>query len=806
MSTFGITDPSQMMDAVNYALSNLGQSTTSTGNSVSINTTTGQISQGNNLLSYYYKYLYVAYSNAADGSSGFSTTVYTNKLYFGVLNNNSTSPSTINNPASYQWTEVAGGGFGTTYELYYTTIGGRQIGFIVDTSLPASGYVQAPTSPSGIDLDFVTQVAALPIVVMTAYQRANATPATPTGGTYDFGNLIFTAPSGWSNSIPTGNTGFYSSQNTFKATSTGNITVGPSAPWTTAVLTGQIGANGSNGTNGANGVSTFFYSVFQSANSAPATPTGGYYNFGTSLGTPPTGWSNTPISANGAPIYASSTTVSSTNPTANVSIGNAWGATYQYTGAGGAPGSRGPIPMGYVLTPSTPVGASNANLTTWWASATTNTVAPIGSGLAPVDADVGAFTWSANTAVVKIYQFNGTTQTWADAPGQAINGNVFITGSVNASKLNANEVYTLVLKGGNAVLDSNTSGGFWANAFSGNARFGGSMSIGNLLTVGSNATIGGNLSVGANANIANNLTIGNLLTVGSNAKIGGNLIIGNNASIGGNLTVAGLITGNGAGGASLNANTVQTTTIIQNAVTSSNQGQFPAYVLSIDGPITAGNTYGIGTFIANSANSSGNTITTNTPFGGWTGDVSIVNSRVTKISGTGTLAANTVVTAAVTGNSFTVTPTPTVALSNAVVQLLPDIPTSPYLPITTTAANQLVQLNFNGTIFLDTKATALQAGVYAQLLVYVDIYRYDSTLTSGTYVWTAILTSTQVFINNAFYSFVVPFSITGIFDFPPTAGTFYYIPFISWDNFQGTFTVNDMAVEAYAVSGTVLKR
>ena len=79
-------------------------------------------------------------------------------------------------------------------------------------------------------------------------------------------------------------------------------------------------------------------------------------------------------------------------------------------------------------------------------------------------------------------------------------------------------------------------------------------------------------------------------------------------------------------------------------------------------------------------------------------------------------------------------------------------------------------------------------------------------MTSGTYVWSTILTSTQVFINNAFYSFVVPFSITGIFDFPPTAGTFYYIPFISWDNFQGTFTVNDMAVEAYAVSGTVLKR
>jgi hypothetical protein len=49
--------------------------------------------------------------------------------------------------------------------------------------------------------------------------------------------------------------------------------------------------------------------------------------------------------------------------------------------------------------------------------------------------------------------------------------------------------------------------------------------------------------------------------VGANANIGGNLIIGNNASIGGNLNVTGLVTtGN------LNANTVNTTTIVPAAI------------------------------------------------------------------------------------------------------------------------------------------------------------------------------------------------------------------------------------------------
>ena len=795
MSTFGITDTGQMMDALNYALSNLGQSTTLTGNSVSINTTTGEISQGTNLLSYYYKYLYIAYANTADGSSGFSTTVRTNKLYFGVLNNNSTSPGTINNPSSYQWTEVAGGGFGTTYALYYTTIGGRQIGFIVDTALPGSGYVQAPTSPTGIDLDFVTQVAALPIVVMTAYQRANSLPATPTGGTYDFGNLIFTAPATWSNSIPSGNAGFYSSQNTFKATTTGNITVGPSGPWTTAVLTGQVGANG---------VSTYTYPIYQSANATPATPTGGYWNFGTTVGTPPAGWSNVAASGTGNIIYSSLATISTSTPNANVSVGNTWSSPAVYSGEG-QQGERGFIPMAYVLTPQTPVGnlanvAFQASLSSWFAAGTGGTVAPVGTGYPAVGGDTAAFTYEVNTSVVSVYTFNSGNLLWSPANGQVINGNVFVTGSVNASKLNANEVYTLILKGGNAVLDSNTSGGFWANAKSGNARFGGSMSIGNLLTVGSNATIGGNLTVGNNANIANNLTIGN------------------NTYIGGNLTVAGLITGNGAISV-LNANTVTTTTVVPGSVT------FTDYFQSYDSQFNIANAaidtlYYSGTVIANNVSTSGNILSSTGIFNDWDSCQSILyNADLYKLSGSGTFAANTWALDVIDQNSFYMNNVPTTPLSGAVIKALGVMDYYnrgvPGIYMSTSAANQIVQLNFNASFEVDATLTALASNLQGQLQVTYLVGRFPYVGNGQVpptaeiqFIYGQDLGLPACYISQpggTNYVLGLPISLAGIIDTLPTAGLYVYTIAAQIAVINGTWRIDRFKMSAMAGNGTVLK-
>lgn len=611
MTTFAVTDQGQVIDALNYVLSNLGSSTAAGGgtdaNAVTINTQTGVIGQGGIVLSYLYQYITVRYATSASGAG--LTTNPIGATFFGVYNNNSTTPPDINNPSNYQFTQTAAP-LSSTNQLYFSTLGGRQIQFFVGTSaaVPQPSTSWSLVGATAIDLDFVTATDTFPIVIATAFLTSNTVPGTPTGGTYNFGNLQFVPPAGWSNSVPANTTSYFSSQNQFQSDGITSIAA-PGLPWTTPVLTGRIGtdgangtpgANGVNGANGANGVSTYFYNVFLSSANAPATPTGGFYNFATSTGTPPAGWNNTAVSVGGNPIWAVSATVSSTNPTANVSIGSSWSSTFQYTGAGGAPGQRGFVPMAYVLTPSTPVGASTAALSQWFQAATNGTppgsnTAPVGTGFVPVTGDTAAFTFSGNTAIMVVNTYNASTNTWTPANGQVINGNVFVTGSVNAAKLNANDVYSITTRSTNANLGNNSSFGYWFDSTTGNARIAGNVSIGNTATIGANLivganasigtnlTVGNNLTIGNNANIGNNLTIGSNLTlganisignnalIGNNAAIGNNVVIGNNAFIGGNLTVAGLITGNGIS-ASLNANTVQTTTVVEGAVSGGSIG------------------------------------------------------------------------------------------------------------------------------------------------------------------------------------------------------------------------------------------
>ncbi len=104
--------------------------TDSTGSGFNANTTSGEITDAEgNLLGYLYQYMSIKYADSNTGA-GMSNTP-TNKAYYGTHNSNSTTEST--NPADYTWYEVAGT-FGTTRNLYYYIIGGRQIKFDVNTS------------------------------------------------------------------------------------------------------------------------------------------------------------------------------------------------------------------------------------------------------------------------------------------------------------------------------------------------------------------------------------------------------------------------------------------------------------------------------------------------------------------------------------------------------------------------------------------------------------------------------------------------------------------------------------------------
>ena len=84
-------------------------------------------------------------------------------------------------------------------------------------------------------------------------------------------------------------------------------------------LSGSLVAGPGGETQGLYGQSVHFggtyfeWFIFQQSATAPATPTGGTWNFQTNVGTPPTGWSNTPPTAPTTTVWASIAIVNSIN-------------------------------------------------------------------------------------------------------------------------------------------------------------------------------------------------------------------------------------------------------------------------------------------------------------------------------------------------------------------------------------------------------------------------------------------------------------------------------------------------------------
>ena len=186
MTTFAVTNSGEVIDGLNYVLSNLnlgnisGNVTVPNGTLVA-NSVTGEITQynvGGTVYGYVNQWVNLRYATNSTGTAGFST-VPTNALYFGVFN--STTPTPSSNPAAYVWREVAGG-FGLTKTIYYSAIGGRQVLFAAAASPPSSNYVIS-TANVAIDLDVVTTAAGLPGErgpIAMAYVVTTADPATAT--------------------------------------------------------------------------------------------------------------------------------------------------------------------------------------------------------------------------------------------------------------------------------------------------------------------------------------------------------------------------------------------------------------------------------------------------------------------------------------------------------------------------------------------------------------------------------------------------------------------------------------------------
>lgn len=140
---------SEIAEAVNYILANLGAGTPPGQYPVNNNPSTGFISNTiGTLIQYQYRYLDVKYADSPAGLN-FSDNPY-GRLYFGLYNTDTVTEST--NPSQYTWFQVTGG-FGATKTLWVVTAGGRHATFAASQEAPDQNQNWRLVPLRSIDLD-----------------------------------------------------------------------------------------------------------------------------------------------------------------------------------------------------------------------------------------------------------------------------------------------------------------------------------------------------------------------------------------------------------------------------------------------------------------------------------------------------------------------------------------------------------------------------------------------------------------------------------------------------------------------------
>jgi len=145
----GNPSPSEISEAINYILANLGSGTPPGQYIVNNNPTTGFISNSvGTLLQYQYRYLDVKYADNTAGLN-FTDNPY-GRLYFGLYNTDTVTEST--DPNQYTWFQVTGG-FGGTKTLWVVTAGGRHASFAASQEAPDLNQNWRLVPVRSIDLD-----------------------------------------------------------------------------------------------------------------------------------------------------------------------------------------------------------------------------------------------------------------------------------------------------------------------------------------------------------------------------------------------------------------------------------------------------------------------------------------------------------------------------------------------------------------------------------------------------------------------------------------------------------------------------
>jgi hypothetical protein len=509
MSTFAVTN-NQVLDSVNYLLSNLGQTGNVAGN-VTIptgtligNTTTGIVTPfntGGNAYSYLYQWVNLRYANNATGSSGFSS-VPTNSSYFGVFNSALQTASL--NPTDYSWQEVAGG-FGTTKTIYYSAIGGRQILFAAANAAPNPNY-QVSTANVAIDLDVVTTAAGTPGSrgpVAQAYVITTADPTAASSSTL----------SGWFSSSRTANTPPI-------GTGLTPVVAGDTA-YFTYPTTGVSETYSFNGSAWIDAEGQVVSGATIVANTTPgnaiiiSTITGNLIAANTITG------NTIQVSTITGNLIAANTITGNTIQTSTITANQIAAGTITATQI-----ATGTITSTQIAADTiTATNIQSGTITATQIAANTITSTQIAAGTI-VASDIAAGTITSTqiaagtitatniaTNTITANQIAAGTITATNIQSGTITGtqiaagtitatniatntitaNQIAAGTITATQISTDYLYTGNIISNNATFGSNTSSGYWLRHSDGDARF------------------GGNVSIGANLNVSGLITTGSLI-------------------------------------------------------------------------------------------------------------------------------------------------------------------------------------------------------------------------------------------------------------------------------------------------------
>ena len=663
MSTFAVASHEQVLDSVNYLLSNLNQTGNANvvipGNVLTANATTGIIQTYSSTTVpptwFAYQWVNLRYATSPTGSTGFSSSP-TNATYFGIYNSDTATPSS--NPAAYTWTEVAGG-FGTTKTIYYSSIGGRREQWVASASAPSTDF-QESTPNVAINLDIVTTAAGTPGTrgpIAMAYVITPSDPTVATSATlttwFEAPRTNVVAPIGTGLAPPvTGDTASFTytagvGSPSVTYTYNGSIWV----PVTGQVISGNVIITG---TLAGNAIIAGTITGDRIAGDTITgnliqgnTITGNLIVASTITGDKIAGNTITGNLIQGNTIQGTSLVIGTVAgnriangaiDTINIANGAVTGnqiATTTITGGKIATGTITATNIAAGTITATQIAANT--ITAGQIAANTITAGQIAAATITSE-KIQSNTITANNIATGTL----TTQNFT---ANTINGAIILSGTISTDKLVANAITVNTVISNNATFLSNTSVGFWMDGTSGNARFGSSLSVGNLLQVGGNATIGNNLSVGANATISGILTTGTL-----NANVIGSTQIAANAVTAGKIAAA-AVTATALASQAVTAAAIANNTITALQIASQSISNAQIALKTINAAQISDSTI-TGTLIAN------NTIT---------GNLIALSAITGNLIATGTITANNIAASTITANNIAANTITATQISSAYV-------------------------------------------------------------------------------------------------------------------------------------------